>query len=271
VGFEASRELLARGWDVAMICRSRERGEKARHELRSAGSGIPSLHLADLSSLDQVRSVGRAVAEAHPELHGLINNAGLYLASRELTDDGFETTLAVNHLAHVLLTLLLRPALAAGGGRVVCVSSEGHRQADLDRRPLEEIFRGEGSYGGFRAYGDSKAANVLFAREADRRWCDDGIRACAVHPGVLATRIWNKNRNPVSLLMRLFKPFMGSPSRGGTAAVRPLAELDAARMGGRYFKRTEEAEPHEVIQDPELARRMWEASLEAVEWEGGGA
>lgn len=267
VGEAATRALARRGWRVVMLCRNRARGEAARDRIAGDAPGPrPGLVLADLADLESLRRGADEIRERHPRLDALVANAGLYLHRRQLTDEGFETTLAVNHLGHFLLTALLLPALRAAEGRVVVVSSDAHRHGDLDRAPLSRILRGDVDYGGMQAYADSKLANLLFARELARR--EDarstGVTVAALHPGMLATSIWNRNDDLMSRIMRLFKPLMGSPETGGEAVARLASDAGQTATTGRYFNGTEPAEPSDRARDPGLARRLWEASLEAT-------
>lgn len=266
VGFETTRRLKASGWRVVMVCRSRERGERAREELSAAvRGGSLDLVLADLASLDAVAHLAERLSADHPRLDALVLNAGLYSPDLRRTEDGLELTMAVNHLAHVLLTIRLGPALERAAGKVVSVSSEGHRRGDLKRvTTLEEVFDGSAWSGGFQAYADSKLANVLFAHELDRRARACGVRADAVHPGVLATRIWDRTRGVASVVSRLWKLLMPGPGPGGEAVSRPLLDSTLRAGGGRYFKGEREAAPAPPATDPELADKLWAESLRAV-------
>jgi NAD(P)-dependent dehydrogenase (short-subunit alcohol dehydrogenase family) len=192
-----------------MVCRDRGRGEKALAAVRRlAGDDRAELEIADLSSFESVRGLTDRLSARFDRIEMLVNNAGVFRARRELSVDGFEVTLATNHLGHYLLTVRLMDLLRRGRARIVNVSSNGHRRGDLRRAPLEKILRGDISYGGVQAYGDSKLANILFTFELMRRHGGEGIAANSLHPGVLATRIWNQNRTPLSLLTVLLKPLM---------------------------------------------------------------
>lgn len=269
VGRAATLRLARRGHPVVMACRSRGRGRAAREailaEVPSAELEVLELDLADLGS---IRRAATAFRDAHAGLDALVANAGVYRADLRRTDAGFEETMAVNHLGHFLLTSLLLEPLRREEGRVVVVSSEAHRRGDLREHPLESILRGAGDFSGVRAYCDSKLANVLFARELARREADRGVRgvkAAAVHPGALATRIWNRNRDLLSLAARLAKPFMGRAAEGGRVVTR-LALAPRSDVGdGRYFDGDEPVEPAPQARDPELATRLWEVSARAVE------
>lgn len=267
VGHAATRRLVERGHTVVMLCRSGERGERARDALRDeVDDAKVELVIGDLSDFATVRTAADRILERHPRLDVLIDNAGLYLDDRRTTDDGWETTMAVNHLGHYLLTRLLLPALRDDGGRVVVVTSEVHRRGQLAERPLPEIFRGEDGYSGLQAYCDSKLANVLFAFELARRERRNrtGVTSNALHPGTLATRIWSRNRNLLSLIMRLARPLLGDAREGGEAVVRLAVDPELSSVTGCYFDQTEEVRASERAYDGELARRLWTESARAT-------
>ena len=268
IGKAAAARLAERGATVLMICRSPERGQRALSEIRGqTGNQAVELRLADLASLRQVRELGEHLSAELDRLDILINNAGVYRNRLELTEDGLERTMAVNHLAHFLLTHLLIDRLRAASGRVVNVSSGSHRSGKLDRATLQSIIRGEGRYRGLRAYSDSKLANVLFTFELARRF-ESVITANAFHPGVLATRIWNQNHNALSLMLRLFKPLMGSPEAGGDAAVRLATDPQLTHVTGKYFDKEKESRAVDMAYDQELAQRLWQVSAELTGLDG---
>ncbi len=260
VGRSAAELLAAAGASVVMVCRSEQRGRAALEEV-SKQSPDPRVRLevADLSSLGSLRELASRLAGLG-SVDVLVNNAGVYRARREMTEDGFEMTMGVNHLGHFALTHLLMEQLTEAGGRVISVSSDGHRSGDLKRAPLDDILTGRIPFKGLQAYADSKLANVLFAFELSRRMGRAGLTAAALHPGVLATRIWNQNLNPLSLMMRVFKPFMKRPSTGGKAVCRLAFGSEAADVDGRYFHVEEESKAVDQAYDQELAEKLWNES-----------
>jgi NAD(P)-dependent dehydrogenase (short-subunit alcohol dehydrogenase family) len=269
VGFQATKVLAHEGWEVVMVCRDRDRGEQARAQvLGEAPRAAIRLELCDLSSLTQVRElVGRLgdwLDEEGRQVQALVNNAGLYRAQRELTEDGFERTMAVNHLGHFLLTRLLEPRLRRPGVRVVNVSSQGHAMGQLSGETIPKLFRGEGEYDGWRYYGHSKLANVLFTRELHRRWGPDGMEAFAIHPGVLSTGIWDRNRTFAMFLARLAKPLMEKPRVGGESVARLVTDPEVSGDAGGYFKKKSRVAPDPRAQDDALAEVLWELSEDAV-------
>jgi NAD(P)-dependent dehydrogenase (short-subunit alcohol dehydrogenase family) len=261
IGRSASELLAASGASVVMVCRDRARGEAALAAVQRLSSpDRVQLEIADMSSAESVQALAGRLADRLDRIDALVNNAGVYRARRERTRDGLEVTMATNHVGHFRLTQQVLDLLRAGEGRIVNVSSDGHRRGDLRRAPLERILKGDIRYRSFQAYCDSKLANVLFTHELTRRYGNDGITSNALHPGTLSTRIWNQNHNPASLLMRVFKPFMAKPGVGGYAVFRLAADPDLADVTGRYFNVEEETRAARQAYDEELARELWELS-----------
>ncbi|UCD25132.1 MAG: SDR family NAD(P)-dependent oxidoreductase, partial [Gemmatimonadota bacterium] len=147
VGFDTAKQLAGLGAHVVLVCRNDERGRQTESRIREevAAADLRVAH-ADFASLSQVRQLGAVLRGDYPAIDLLVNNAGTFFARRKLTEDGFESTLAVNHLAPFLLTDLLVASLQAACGRIINVSSEAHRRAKLRRSALEDIIRGGGSY-----------------------------------------------------------------------------------------------------------------------------
>ena len=260
VGRSVTELLLAAGAAVTLICRNQRRGEQALAEVGAAHPGATAvLEIADLASLESVRELGGRLRQRLARIDILVNNAAVWRNRLELTGDGFERTLATNHLGHFLLTHLLRERLQ-DGAQIVNVSSEAHRSADLRRAPLEEIVRGRAWTGAFPAYADSKLANLLFTVEAARRWEATGITVNALHPGVLATRIWNQDSGAVGRLLRMLKLFMRKPEVGGEAVARLVERPAPERVSGRYFRVRRESAPAEQARDGGLAEALWEQS-----------
>lgn len=268
VGRSAAEMLLAAGIQVTMVCRSRERGERAVAELRASAATESriELELADLSRQEDVRALAGRLAARLPAIDILVNNAGVTRPQCVHSPEGFEVTFATNHLGHFLLTRLLRERLEAGRGRIVNVSSRGHRSGDLRRAGLEDIARGRAWEGALQAYADSKLANVLFTSETARRWGTRGITANAVHPGVLATEIWKKTSLAPRLLLLPFTWFMSSPDVGGRAVMNLVDDPSRDDVTGRYFHVLDEQSPSAQARDEALARELWERS---VEWTRG--
>ena len=170
--------------------------------------------------------------------------------------DGHELTWQTNFLSHVLLTRLLLPSLSRGARpRVVSVSSEGHRTGRIDWENLELERR----YGGFRAYANSKLAQILFTRELARR--EPGIAVNAVHPGAISTNIWRMQSRPVrsvlGALVVLFGKLLPSPATGAAPVARLASDPALDGVTGRYFRRFRQAEPSAAGSNDADAARLW--------------
>lgn len=256
IGRATAVALARMGARVGMVSRSRERGEAARAEVaRESGSAAVELFVADLSVQAEVRRLAAEIRERCDRLDVLVNNAAVYARRRTLSPDGIELQLAVNHLAPFLLTRLLLELLERSApARVVTVSSEAHRAVALEWDDLQ----GERRYGGLRAYGAAKLANLLFTRELARRTAETGVAANAVHPGVVGTELLFGGWGPLRLLGR----FMRTPAEGARVVVRAASAPELSGITGRYFRDEREIRPSAAALDDEAARRLWRVSEE---------
>jgi daunorubicin C-13 ketoreductase len=219
--------------------------------VRTAASGPePDEFRADFDELDQVRDLAAKILAAYPAIDVLANNAGGMVGSYTRTTDGFEATIQGNHLAPFLLTHLLRDALR--GGRVVNTASRAHQRA----RVSTDFAGSADGYSSWRAYGASKAANILFAAEAARRWPD--ITSVSFHPGVVRS---NFGSGALTRLFYKVTPFLTTPEQAGAL----LDWLTTAEVtDGAYYVGQRVTEPDTAAADPELAARLWQASAAAV-------
>jgi NAD(P)-dependent dehydrogenase (short-subunit alcohol dehydrogenase family) len=188
VGRESARALAAAGAHVILAARNQEALKKTAQWIAGEVPGaVTSTVRLDLTELDSVRAAAAAISDTTPAIDVLMNNAGVMFAPFGRTADGFELQIGTNYFGHFELTRLLVPRLAtAGGARIVNLSSGGHVLGDVE---FDDPNWERRDYDKFAAYGASKTANILHAVEADRRLCDAGIRAYAVHPGTVATSL----------------------------------------------------------------------------------
>ena len=249
IGKQTALELARAGATVLLHGRDRVKGEAALSEIRQAtGNERLVLFIADLSSLHQVRSLAAEVTARCPRLDVLINNAGVHMPQRQLTEDGLETTFAVNHLAPFLLTHLLLDLLRASApSRIVTVSSDAHLGAPLDFANLH----GERHYDGRTAYRLSKLGNVLFTVELAERLRGTHVTANCLHPGVITTK----------LLHAGWPSLRGDSLPTGAATIIYLASAaEVAGVSGKFFTNQRIAKASELADDGELRRRFWDVS-----------
>jgi NAD(P)-dependent dehydrogenase (short-subunit alcohol dehydrogenase family) len=258
IGRAAAAALAARGAHVILAVRDLAKGEAVAQTI---GSGVEVRHL-DLSSLTSVRELAASVEEP---LNYLVNNAGMMSAARDLTADGFESQLGVNHLGHFALTNLLLDRVTE---RVVTISSVAHKSAEIDFDDLQWERR---RYNPFGAYGQSKLANLLFTAELQRLQASAGsaIRSTAAHPGWAATgfAITSGNRF-LDRLSAIATPLMAHGPEGGALPTLLATVGDVpsdsfagpSRFGVRGPAALVERSPR--AGDPDLARRLWTVSEE---------
>lgn len=262
IGLETALGLARLGASVALVARDRAKGEAALVAVREASAGgTPSLFLADLGSLGQVRRLAGELAGALPRIDVLVNNAGAVHAARKESPDGIELTFAVNHLAPFLLTNQLLPRLRASApSRVVTVSSEAHRLGPLD---LDDLQARRG-YSAMKVYGRSKLANVLFSNELARREAGTGVTSNSLHPGVVATGFGRNDPGWFRVLVTLGRPFLAAPEKGARTSIHVAAAPELAGVTGRYFKDLREVSPAAFARDDAVQRRLWDLSERLV-------
>jgi NAD(P)-dependent dehydrogenase (short-subunit alcohol dehydrogenase family) len=274
LGLETAGVLAGRGARVVLAGRDLGKAERAADRIRSAARGASVLVVQlDLASLASVRAAAGQIRDACPRLDLLINNAAVMAIPRELTEDGFERTLATNHLGHFALTgLLLGRLLDTQGSRVVTVSSNGHRPGIMDFDNLQLASR----YKPWRAYYRSKLANLLFTYELQRRLAaaGAGTSALAAHPGNARTDLWrHSSRFDQALYRDRFRVltfwFAQSAQAGALPTLR--AATDPAARGGEYYGpggplqftgHPVRVESSARSRDEAAAARLWEVSEE---------
>lgn len=259
IGRAAALELARMGYSVVMACRSKERGEAAMKEIRGeSGSRAVDLMIADLSSMQSVRQLARDFIDKYPDLHVLVNNAGIVNMRRHLTVDGYESTFATNYLAPFLLTNLLLDRLKSSApSRIVNVSSASHYRGHVDFDDLQ----GSRRYGGMRAYSQSKLALVLFTRELAKRLAGSGVTANCLHPGAVATNMWKRQAGPAGFIMKIPAAFLATPSKGAETVVYLASSPEVERSSGGYYDKKKVKKPSEESYDDTVAKRLWEVSL----------
>ena len=277
LGYETARALLAAGAEVVITGRSATKVDEAVQRLSAeTGSMRVAGGVLELDRLAGVRAFARWLLDRQEALDLLINNAGVMACPLGRTTDGFETQFGTNHLGHFLLTGLLTPALLAAprGARVVALSSRAHHRSPV---VFDDWNYDHRDYDKWVAYGQSKTANVLFAVELDRRLAGRGVRALAVHPGVIMTDLGRhlgpedfaavQQRSPDELVFK-------SVPAGAATSVYAATAPELADSGGCYLEDCHVAEVDDVSTvrgvrsyalDPEAAAQLWALSETAVE------
>jgi len=259
IGKETALGLAQIGARVVMVCRNAEKGKAALEEIRrESGSSQVDLLMADMSSQASIRALAEQIQQKYPRLDVLVNNAGGAALARTLSADGFEMTLAANHLGAALLTLLLLDLLKASEqSRIVNVSScEAQQPSRLDMDDLQFERR---KYSGVAAYRQSKLLMNAFTFELARRLAGTGVTANCLHPGAVATNIWSSAALPriFKLLIALVKPFMLNSKRGAAVSLYLAASPEVAQVSGEYFVKCKPARSNPLSRDPKLMAEVW--------------
>ncbi|QQC60182.1 SDR family NAD(P)-dependent oxidoreductase [Rothia kristinae] len=254
IGAAAARRLSADGHRVVVIGRS---PEKTRAVAEDAAAS--SWHTADFARLDDVVALAQRLREEVPHIDVLAHNAGGVSGSRRTTTaDGHETTFQVGFLSPYLLTRLLLPELIRSRAAVLTTSSLAHRAARLDPADLDLTH----GYSEATAYGNAKLADLLLARELDRRHHHEGLSAASFHPGVVATGFARNSGSLMSLVYRTPARRLMRTSEDGADTLVWLAEGTAGEDwgSGTYYVRRRPAATSAAAGDTLLARRLWEAA-----------
>lgn len=273
IGKEAARALAGAGATVIVSGRDPGRLAAAASQLRStAGRGDVQELVMDLSSMASVRAGAERVLAGWDRLDVLINNAGVILTGRQESVDGFELTMATNHIGHFLLTKLVMERLRASApSRVVTVASTAHRGA---RHVGLDDLHSRSGYSAVGAYNRSKLANVLFTLELARRVEGTGVTALVVHPGAVRTG-WGAGgdtRGALAAILRMGRPFEISPRAGSAALVYAATAPGLEANNGAYVQRAiggnfgpvHIARPSAAGRDALAAARLWELTEEMV-------
>ncbi len=257
IGEEAAQALAGKGARIVFVARDEARAKATLQKIERAGPGLGhGFHLADLSSMADTKRVGREIAAREPKVDVLVNNAGAMFSDRRVTAEGLEMTFALNHMAYFLMTEALAPSLAAAApARIVSTASAAHIGMTLDLADLQ----GAKSFSGWRAYGRSKLANILFTREAARRLAQKVTVNC-FHPGVVATRFGSASGGWAGRLFPLLRPFFIGPEKGADTLVWLASAPEAAGKTGGYFVKRKAVEPSAGGRDDAAAKGLWAAS-----------
>ncbi|VFA94437.1 Uncharacterized oxidoreductase SAV2478 [Nocardia farcinica] len=257
LGAETTKVLADKGATVVMACRNVAKAQQVADGI-AGDVRVAELDLADLASV-------RAFAERAEEFDVLINNAGLMYIPFSRTADGFETQFGVNHLGHFALTGLLLDKIR---DRVVTLASIAHRQTP--KLWIDDLNYERRRYYRNLAYAQSKLANLMFARELQRRLAEAGSpkRSYAVHPGVSATELFARTETPLDRIAKPIIRLVGHPPAKAAhstlfAATMPDADPGTYWGPNRLFQSQGPVEPSpstRLSKNPELMRRLWAES-----------
>ncbi len=258
IGFYIARALLAHGHDLTLVARDSDRGRQATERLAGLAQDGQRVTFepADLTHLQEVHRLADRLLEQQAKIDVLVNNAGRYVHDFARSDDGFETTFALNHLAPFVLTHRLMPALnQSDAPTVVTTASMAERVGPID---LERFASGV-PYSAWRAYGWSKQANVHFARELARR--APHIASASFHPGFVATGFGHSGGGLLTPLLKGAQRLFGrTPEQGADTGAWLAAHPQRINPNGGYFVDRDAQTPSKAGRDDTMAAELWRRS-----------
>ena len=262
VGEAIAAQLSDRGARVLMGARTADRGEVAAERIRSR---VPNADLevvaADLSLMQEVRSLAYQILDSTPRLDGLILNAAEARSDLVLTDEGIETNFATNHLSGFLLThLLLRLLHSSEPARVIVISSSVHSQVRMV--DLNSVVTGAPLTPD--SYKTSKLLNILFVHELARRLEGSGITANAADPGFVRTNLGRHAAGGRRVMLTFTRPMQMSPDRAATTPIYLATSSEVAGVTGAYYSDGHPREVSDLANNAKLARRLWAVSAQAL-------
>jgi len=262
IGLQTALELAKQGAEVVMVGRDEGRTAQAVELVKSqTGNQAISYLLADLSSQKDVRKLAQDFKNKYNKLDVLLNNAGAIFLSRKVSVDGYEMSLALNHLNYFLLTDLLLDMVKAGpSGRIVNVASRAHYGGHVNFDDLQS----QHGYNGMKVYGTSKLMNVLFTYELARRLQSTNVTANCLHPGFVASNFAGNN----GWFVRMGMKFMSgriSVEDGAKCSIYLASSPDVQGVSGKYFNYDlKETRSSDESYDEAEAKRLWDVSEKLV-------
>jgi NAD(P)-dependent dehydrogenase (short-subunit alcohol dehydrogenase family) len=263
IGLITAQKLAAQGARVVVVSRSAAKCAEAVTQIKAQTGNNQVTYLAgDLSGMAQVRSVAEQFLAQYDRLDVLVNNAGAVFANRQVSADGYEMTMALNHLNYFhLTTLLLDRLLASAPARIVNVSSDAHKMASIH---FDDLMS-EKKYSAFSVYGMSKLANVLFTYELARRLEGSGVTANALHPGFVASNFGRSNGGMWNMFMPVVQLFAINPQAGAATSIYLASSPAVAGVSGQYFDKQRPVKSSPASYDTAAQRRLWEVSAALVQ------
>lgn len=261
IGYQTALGLARMAGAVVMVCRNKERAERARREIiRLSGNRSIDLMIADISSQNDVIHLARMYKEKYKRLDVLINNAGISVDKRQESVDGYELVFATNYLGPYLLTNLLLDTLETSApSRIVNVSSFVHKMVqgidfdDLDRR--------RGRFSAMQVYSESKLAMLMYSYELAKRLEGTGISVNALNPGLVNTNLGNSYAGFMKVNALVMKTLFGiSAEKGARTSIYLASSPEVAGVTGKYFEKCREKETTKASYNTRDWEKLWEIS-----------
>ena len=259
IGRATAVGLAKIGATLIMLCRDNACGEEALNDIISVSQNDSiELMMCDLASQQSIRQFAKNFKQKYENLHVLINNAGVNYNRRIITEDGLETTFAVNTLAPFLLTNLLLDTLQSSApARVINVASK------MQSKKIEfDNLQGEKHFSFMQSYGQSKAALITLTYEFARRFSDIGVTFNCLHPGGVNTKIAKNLKGISGAISRNTMKFFKSPEEGAETSLYLATSPEVEKISGKFFENKKEIQSKDVTYDESIAKQLWNACID---------
>jgi NAD(P)-dependent dehydrogenase (short-subunit alcohol dehydrogenase family) len=263
IGKETARCLGKQNAQLILVGRNPEKGEKVQKKLIAiTGNDQIDIMTADLSNMNAIQKLSAEIHKKYNKLNVLINNAGAFFSKREITDDGFEKTFALNHLGYFLLTKLLLDLIKKGKNpRIINVASGAHIGATLDFDNLQ----GKNDYSGWAAYKRSKLMNIMFTYKLAELLKDTPITVNTLHPGFVRTRFGDNNTGIVGIGLNLVKKIGAiSIKKGAETSVFLATSPTVKGVSGKYFVKCKPEKSSSSSYNKSDIDRLWRTTDECL-------
>ncbi|HEX5132731.1 MAG TPA: SDR family oxidoreductase [Candidatus Krumholzibacteria bacterium] len=258
IGKASASGIAALGAHVVLVSRTESRGRRALDDIaRAVPAASLDLLVADLSTIDAITALAHEFKRKYSRLDVLFNNAGLITNRRRVTPDGLELQFMVNYLAYYLLTGMLLDTLhASRPARIINMTSSSHSSGviNFDDLQLERHYRG------WQAYANTKLMSMVYTYELARRLEGSGITANCLHPGVIRTGLMRNFSSVLHVAWTALGRFFKQPDDGAATPVYLASSPEVEGVTGTYFRYCRPFGTTEASHDPDVQRRLWEAS-----------
>lgn len=261
VGYEATIRLAKAGASVVMMVRNKQKAIDLCNKIRAISNSEPNYFIADFEDLNQVRKATEAILANYSKIDVLVNNAGIHMTTRQLTEAGDETAFCVNHLSSFLITsLLLKRMVKSAPSRIIQVNSEGHRFNGLN---IDDLNWEKRRYKGIKGYGASKTAQLMTVWELNDLLQNTGVTINAMHPGAVKSNIGTNNGTLYNLYSKyLIQPLLKDARISGEAIYYLASSPEMEGVSGKFYNLTNEEIPAKHAMDRELGKQVFQISKE---------
>lgn len=258
MGKVTAQYLMQNNFEVILVCRNQQKGDETIMRFKQLNPDAKlHLYIADLSSVLAVNNLANQIVQGFSKIDLLVNNAGSYIADRKESIDGYELTLATNHLSYFQLTILLMPLLkAATTARIVNVASDAHKMGKFNIGDINLTK----SFSGILAYGNSKMYNIMFSVSLAQKLKDTNITVNAMHPGGVATNFWYGMKGIVGMFFQFASKFMRTPEKGAETIIWLSTSAEVEGVTGKYFKDKKEIIAVKEVYKPNNLDNLWNES-----------